>query len=182
VAPIAPAEFDPSGILRDPPLPSAEVAGDGTVYVAWPDCSSRPLCDRVDLVLSKSADGVTWTPPTPILGAARRNVIPGLGVDPAGAGASTRLALAYYAVAEGGLDAYFTSSRDAGSTWTPPRRLSAQRMPFAWLPATTQGAMVADYISTSFVNGNAVPVFAIASARGARFNQAMFSAVLPVPR
>jgi hypothetical protein len=179
---VAPTHFELHGLLRDPPLPSAEVGADGTVYVVWPDCSGRRFCIVVDLVLSKSADGVSWTQPTRIPGGGPRNVIPGLAVDPTGTGTSTRLALAYYAVTARSLDAFFTSSPDAGATWTAPRRLSAQRMPLAWLPATTQGAMVADYISTSFVNGNAVPVFAIASARAARLDQAMFAAVLPVPR
>jgi hypothetical protein len=53
-------------------------------------------------------------------------------------------------------------------------------MPLQWLPATTQGAMVADYLSTSFVGGNAVPVFAVASRPGRLLNQAMFAVVLPV--
>ncbi len=37
-------------------------------------------------------------------------------------------------------------------------------MTLTWLPNTTQGRMVADYISTSFVGGPAFPAFAVASA------------------
>jgi len=33
-----------------------------------------------------------------------------------------------------------------------------------WLPLTYSGYMVGDYISVSFLNGNAVPVFTVASA------------------
>jgi hypothetical protein len=180
---VAPARYVFHRVFRDPPLPSAEIAGDGTIYVVWPDCSLRAGCDRIDLLFTRSTDGVTWTPPARIpAGSAARNVVPGLGVDPAGAGASTRLALAYHAVTARGVDVFFTSSGDAGATWSPPRRLSAQTMPFGWMPPTTQGAMLADYVSTSFAGGNAVSVFAIASARGARFNQAIFATVLPVPR
>jgi hypothetical protein len=179
---IAPIAFAPHGILRDPPLPSAEIAGDGTVYVVWADCGLRPDCLANDLVFSRSADGVTWSPlrrvPT---GTSSIHLLPGLGVDPVSAGGSTRLALTFYTVSPAGLDVRFVSSADGGETWTPSQRLSAQTMSLAWIPQTTQGLMVADYISTSFVNGNAVPVFAIASARGQRFNQAMFAAVLPVP-
>jgi len=37
-------------------------------------------------------------------------------------------------------------------------------MTLSWLPNTTQGRMVADYLSTSFVGGPAFPAFAVASA------------------
>jgi hypothetical protein len=182
VTPIAPFEFELHARLRDPPLASAEVAGDGTVYVVWPNCAPGGGCSRVDLVLSSSPDGVTWSPARRIPGGtAPRNVIPGLAVDPASAGAGVRLALAYYSVTAAGLTVNFVSSTDAGATWSRPQRLSAETMPLDWLPDTTQGVMVADYISTSFVNGNAVPVFAVASRPARLLNQAMFAAVLPVP-
>jgi RTX calcium-binding nonapeptide repeat (4 copies) len=178
--PIAPIDFAFDGRLRDPPLPSAEIAGDGTVYTVWPNCADAG-CSRIDLVLSSSADGVGWTPATPIpTGGAARNVLPGLAVDPASSGPAVRLALVYYAVSAPGLNVRFVSSTNGGASWTAPQLLSTQTMAMEWLPVTTQGAMVGDYVSTSFVGGNAVPVFAIAS-RPARFlNQAMFAAVLPV--
>jgi hypothetical protein len=177
--PVAPIEFQFDGRLRDPPLPSAEVAGDGTVYVVWPNCADAAC--RVELVFSSSADGVTWSPARRIpTGTAARNVLPGLAVDPASRAPGVRLALVYYAVTASGLNANFVASSDGGSTWTRPQRLSAETMPVQWLPATTQGAMVGDYFSTSFVGGNAVTVFAIASRPGRLLNQAMFAAVLPV--
>jgi hypothetical protein len=109
------------------------------------------------------------------------HLIPGLGVDATSAGGSTRLALAYYTVSGGALQVGFVSSSNGGATWTRQQRLSAQPIALEWLPDTTAGLMVGDYISTSFVGGRAVPVVAIASARGAQRNQAMFAAVLPVP-
>ena len=36
--PVAATQFRPTPGLRAPPLPSAEVDGEGTIYVAWPDC------------------------------------------------------------------------------------------------------------------------------------------------
>jgi hypothetical protein len=48
-------------------------------------------------------------------------------------------------------------------------------MALSWLPATTQGVMVGDYISTSFTVSNAISVFPIASPPGARFHQSMFA-------
>jgi hypothetical protein len=177
---IAPLDFLSDRRLRDPPLPSAEIAGDGSVYVVWPNCATAE-CSRIDLVFSSSADGVTWSPARRVpTGAAPRNVLPGLGVDPASTGPGVRLGLVYYAVSAGGLNVNFVSSSDGGATWSPPQRLTAETMPLEWLPATTQGQMVADYLSTSFVGRHAVPVFAVASRPGRLLNQAMFSAVLPV--
>ncbi len=37
-------------------------------------------------------------------------------------------------------------------------------MTLSWLPNTTQGRMVGDYISTSYAGGTAHPVFAVANA------------------
>jgi hypothetical protein len=53
----------------------------------------------------------------------------------------------------------FLSSTNAGSTWTWATRIS-DPMALSYLPDTSQGRMVGDYMSTSFVNGRAVPVFA----------------------
>jgi hypothetical protein len=178
---VGPVDWRGQGVLRDPPLPSAEIAADGTVYVVWADCSFRPACDSNDLVLSSSADGATWTPPRLVsTGIADTHLIPGLAVDPASSGTTARLALTFYTAGNAGLDVRFVTSTDAGTTWSRSQRLSAQTMSLNWIPQTTQGLMVADYISTSFVGGNAVPVFAIASAPGRLLNQAMFAAVLPV--
>ena len=45
-----------------------------------------------------------------------------------------------------------------------------------WLPRTSQGLMVGDYISTSFANGIAYPVFAVAHAsHDGVFDQAMYT-------
>src|SRR5215211_669184 len=171
---VASTNFRPTLGLRAPPLPSAEIDKDGVVYAVWPDCGGG--CQRNDLVLSSSADGITWSPPRRIpLGSVGDNVIPGLGVD---ASASRRLALAYYARKPGdALDVGFVSSKDGGRRWTSPRRLNAQTMRLGWI-AQAGGAMVGDYISTAFVGGRAVPVFALASPPGARLNQPLFAAAI----
>jgi hypothetical protein len=49
-------------------------------------------------------------------------------------------------------------------------------MHLTWLPNTTLGYMVGDYISTSFVNGKAFGVFAVAQANvGSKFSEAMYT-------
>ena len=52
---------------------------------------------------------------------------------------------------------------DGGVNWSPPTDVAG---PFAvtWVADTTQGRMVGDYISTSWLNGRAWPAFAVASA------------------
>ncbi len=171
---VAPTQFRGTRGLRAPPLPSAEMDKDGTVYVVWPDCG-RP-CGRDGLILSRSADGISWSAPTRIpLGSGADFVIPGLAADVTRSG---RLALAYYAYRRGpALDVGFTMSTNGGRRWNAPRRLNAQTMPLAWI-AKAGGAMVGDYISTSFAGGRAVPVFVLASKPGGRFNQPLFAAAL----
>jgi hypothetical protein len=45
----------------------------------------------------------------------------------------------------------------------------------SWLPATNQGVMVGDYISTSFISGGAKGTFAVASVpSGGLFDEATF--------
>jgi len=61
------------------------------------------------------------------------------------------------------LDVGFSTSADGGATWTSNTQITGP-MTLSWLPNTTQGRMVADYISTSFVGGPAFPAFAVASA------------------
>ncbi len=164
--------------LRAPPLPSAEIDAAGTVYVVWPDCQRTPSCRYARLLLSRSADGVTWSRPTRIPtgpNAARADyVIPGVGVDTTRVG---RLAVAYYSSYGPWLDAGFISSPNGGRTWRPARRLNAQTMNLGWI-AWAGGAMVGDYISTSWSGGRAISVFALASSRGARFDQPLFATVI----
>ena len=175
--PIAATNFKPTPGLRAPPLPSAEVDRNGTAYVVWPDCSAA--CERDDLVLSSSGDGVTWTPLRRIpLGRTGDHVIPGLAADPARPG---RLALTYYTWKPGdALDVGFAWSSNGGARWSTPRRLSAQTMRLGW-PAQAGGAMVGDYISTSFSGRHAVPVFALAAQPRVRYDQPLFSGRFLVP-
>ncbi len=170
--------FKPTPDLRAPPLPSAEVDQAGTVYVVWPDCRSRRSCGFDDLVISRSADGIVWSPATriPIAPASSRSdfVIPGLGVDSTRVG---RLAVTYYIFRLGNLlDVGYISSSTGGRSWSSPRRLNAQTMRLDWI-AQAGGAMVGDYISTSFVGGRAVAAFPIA-APSTRLDQPLFVAAL----
>jgi hypothetical protein len=165
--------WSPTDGLRAPPLPSADVASDGTLFVSWEDCRLDPSCGRDRILLSTSTDGQTWTPPSPIgpptPGADQ--FVPGLAADPATSGAGQRLAVAYYSMPTGcairsgcaGIDVWLTTSADAGASWTRPQRLDAQTMRLDWLPQAG-GRFLGDYISTSFVGGRPMPVYSLAVA------------------
>jgi hypothetical protein len=161
-----------AGGLREGPLPSAEIDGAGTVYVAWADCRFRQACRTNDIVLSHSlnATGTSWSAITrvPIDATNVRidHFIPGLAVNKATSGAAAALGLTYYfyPVNSTQLSVGFISSTNAGSTWSAPQTL-ASGMPSTWTATTSQGRMVGDYISTSYGSDNlAHGVFATASA------------------
>jgi hypothetical protein len=172
---VAATQFRPTPGLRAPPLPSAEVDAAGTVYVAWPDCGAA--CERDDLVVARSADGISWSRTRVPLGDSGDMVLPGLAADRGRAG---RLALTYYEHKPGGfVDVFVVTSKDGGRRWAKRRRLSVRSMQLGWI-AQAGGAMVGDYISTTFVAGDrVVPVFVLASpGRGTRFDQPLFAARL----
>jgi hypothetical protein len=177
--PVAPAQFVPFSGLRAPPLPSAEVGADGAVYVAWSDCQRRSGCPANDILVSRSADGITWGAPILVPTRAADAELPGIAADTTFAG---RIALTYYSVrSNGSLDVWFTASKNSGATWTKPQRLSSRSVSFAWV-ARAGGAMVGDYISTSIAGGRAVPVFALGfPPRRGRLHESMFAASLALP-
>jgi BNR repeat-like domain len=168
--------FDP-GALRSGPLPSAEMDRSGKVYVVWEDCRFEPPnCFANDIVMVTSTDGLHWTLPRRIpidpIGSGVDHFIPGLAVDRSTAGRSAHLGLAYYYYPNINcnfstcqLNVGFLSSTNGGASWSSAKHLAGP-MDLTWLPLTTLGFMVGDYISTSIVPGtdDALPVFAVAKA------------------
>jgi len=160
-----------AGNLREGPLPSAEIDGAGTVYVAWTDCRFRRACKTNDLVISHSLNstGTSWSSVSRVpIDATKSGIdhfIPGLAVNKATSGSTAQLGLTYYFYPSGStqLSVGFISSTNAGSTWSIPQTIISG-MPTGWLATTTQGRMVGDYISTSYGSDNlAHGVFATAS-------------------
>jgi len=184
-------EHGEAGGIRSAGLPSAGVDGAGNIYVVWSDCRFRKSCAANDLVMSTSSNGTTWTAPARIPMVPTTSpvdiFIPGLGVDPATSGSSAHLALTTYAYSNTNcsfascrLYAAFTTSQDGGKTWTAAKVLAGP-MDLSWLPNTFSGYMVADYLGTSYVNGNAYGVIAVAKApSGSVFNQAMYTTTTPL--
>jgi hypothetical protein len=170
------AAADP-GNIRSGPLPSAEISGDGKIYVVWEDCRFRSGCTTNDLVYVTSTNGSTWsavqripTDPGGVTGT-QDSFIPGVAVDKSTSGANIHVGVAYYyypnvscTEATCQLDVGYISSTNGGSSWSAATQLRGP-MTMDWLPNTTQGRMVGDYISTSFgSDGLAHPVFAEAYA------------------
>ena len=130
-----------AGSLREGALPSAEIDGAGTVYVAWTDCRFRQACKANDIVLSHSlnATGTSWSTitrvPIDATSSGIDHFIPGLAVNKATTGAAARLGLTYYFYPSGStqLSVGFISSANAGGSWSAPQTL-ASGLPSSWVP------------------------------------------------
>jgi BNR repeat-like domain len=180
-----------AGGLRTSPLPSAEIAGDGTVYVAWEDCRFRAHCASNDIVFAKSADGVSWSAvariPIDATTSTADHFIPGLAVDPATRGSGTHLALTYYFYPQAAcgatcrLEVGYISSPDGGAHWGAPTQLAGP-MSLTEIANTSQGPMVGDYISTSFSGSQAVTVFPVGRAQptASTFDEATYAPATPL--
>jgi hypothetical protein len=152
------------------------VGADGSVLAVWASCAFWAGCGGNDVLLSTSEDGVTWTQPRRLPTRATGSAfVPALAVAPDG-----RVAVLYY-TASGcprcRVDAWVVESAGAGR-WTRPLRLSARSMRSAWMAQTGQGAMLADYVSVSWVAGRPLAVLALAEEPlpGGTLRQAVFAA------
>jgi hypothetical protein len=176
----------PAGGIRAGILPSAEIDASGKVYVVWPDCHFEAGCTANDLVFSTSTDGINWSAVTRIpldpIGSGVDHFIPGLAVDNSTSDGSAHLVVTFYFYPNANcttstcqLDVGSSTSMDGGASWTSNTQLAGP-MSLTWLAKTSQGVMVGDYISTSFVGGPAFPAFAVANApSGSTFDEATYT-------
>jgi hypothetical protein len=195
--PVRVSELRDSDVLgmRAPPLPTLDVDAAGRLYFAWPDCRFRSECNATDVILATSPNGVAWAPPVRVPTASVQDAVdsflPALAVAPATRGAGARLALAYYSLQQPsgcaletcpGLNAWAITSENGGTIWSRPQRLNAVPMRLSWLADGGLGKFVGDYISTSWVGGRPIPVFAIGSAPVFvdRLRQSIFAATTGV--
>jgi hypothetical protein len=180
------SHHDAAGGLREEALPSAEVDGAGTVYVAWADSRFRSGGTRNDIVIATSTSETTWAAPVRVpidpTSSTVDHFVPGIGVDRSTSGATARIGLTYYyypntscTASTCQLDAGFISSVNGGTSWSAFTQLAGP-MSLSWIPNTSQGRMFGDYISTSVLaGGNAYPVLPVAAApTGSTFNLAMY--------
>jgi len=172
-------------------LPSAEIDQAGTVYVVWADCRFETNCSTDDIVMSTSANGVTWTAvqrvPIDPIGSIVDHFTAGIAVDKNTAGSQAHLAIAFYYFANTNctnstcqLYAGFVSSINGGASWSPNVQLAGP-MSLSWLANTTDGYMTGDYISTSIVGNQAFPAIAVASApQHKKLAESIYTAALNV--
>jgi hypothetical protein len=174
------------------PFPSTGIDKAGKLYVVWSDCSFRSGCSTNDLVMSTSTNGKKWTKtvriPIDPLTSTVDHFIPGLAVDRSTSGKTAHLAVTYYYYPQADcsdstceIHVGFTTSTDGGATWTKGKDLGVGPMKISWLPASQNGPMLADYLSSSYVNGNAFGVFMVAKApSGGLFNEAAYTTKSPL--
>jgi hypothetical protein len=176
-----------AGNLRAPALPTAEIDGSGKVFVAWSDSRFERGAKANDIVFSSSSDGVSWSAVTRVpidaINSQVDHFIPGLAVDKGTSGGTAHLVLTFYfypvskcTQSTCQLDVGTISSVNGGATWGASTMVAGP-MNVTWLANTSQGRMVADYISTSFnMSGSAHGAFALANApSGSVFDEAMFT-------
>jgi len=152
------------------PLPSADVDPAGRVWAAWHDCRG-PRAPANDVFVATSADGSSWSAPAAVT--SRRNaVLPALGIDRV----SGRVAIAFQRVRAVGVDVELVESLGDRTRWGAPRRLSARSMKLSWMPNTTSGRMLGDYISVDYAAGRPLAVWVLASEPvGASLRQAVYA-------
>jgi hypothetical protein len=179
-APVTIAQYfqRPVPSIRTFPLPAADVDDRGRVYVSWQDCRFRPGCPANDVVLSTSADGATWSQPSRVTRDGGTDFLAAIGVDRS----SGRLAVVYHRCTGSPcrVDALVSRAPSAGGAWSSPRLLDAQSMRPEWMPTTTQGRMLGDYVAVVWSGGRPVVVYALASPpRGGKLRQAIAAARVP---
>jgi hypothetical protein len=160
--------------LRVAPLPSVAIDARGTIYLSWSDCRFVDQCNANGIVLSRSADGITWSPPAAVPAGGRgdsvNHFLPGLAAR--GSGRRAQIAVAYYSAPQptgcnyscfASIDAWLSRSDDGGRTWRAPARLTSEPVHSNWLADTGLGRMLGDYISTTWVGTKPIPVLPLAS-------------------
>ncbi|MDQ2983950.1 MAG: exo-alpha-sialidase [Actinomycetota bacterium] len=172
--------------VRAPPFVSAAQDARGVVYAAWSDCRFQEDCTTNGIVYSRSRDGVAWSTPARVAtGDGRGGVdhfLPGL--DVLGSGPKARVAITYYSrpqpigcgyTCSANVDVWLSESATAGRTWLKPQRLNKERMKGSWIADSNLGKFLGDYLSTSYVRGRPMAVFALAQRpAGGRLRQATY--------
>jgi RTX calcium-binding nonapeptide repeat (4 copies) len=156
--------------FRSFPLPSADVDPQGRFWVTWHQCTGTASSDN-DVFVSTSADGIAWSLPQKVT-SGRNALMPAIGIHPS----SGRVAIAYYVAGSRGIDFELIETRAGGSGWGAPRRLSAQTMRLDWLPNTSSGRMLADYVSVHYAGSRPLAVWVLASEPvGSSYRQAVYA-------
>ena len=171
-APVRIADVDGSCAIRGFrafPLPAAAVDATGRAWVTWHDCEASGA-SRNAVFVASSPDGLTWSAKAAVT-RGRNALLPAIGID----AASGRVAIAFMRYAATGVDIELVES-PGGASWSSPQRISAQSMPTSWMPNTTSGRMLGDYISVDYARGRPLVAWVLASEPvGKSFRQAVYA-------
>jgi hypothetical protein len=186
-APVTVASITEHGVaggMRALPLVAAQMDAAGTVYVVWADCRFRTNCSSNDLVMSTSSDGTTWSAvariPIDATTSTLDHFTPGLAIKPGTSGSTAHIGITYNFFPKASctscnLGVGYIASANGGATWSAAKPLASGMNP-AWLPSTTSGQMVGDFMTASFVGQKVHGVFADAKAPvGSTLNEEMFT-------
>jgi hypothetical protein len=167
---IADVVTDSCGVrrLRAFPLPSVDVDSAGRVWATWHSC---PQPGAPSAVYVATLTGSSWSAPAAVTSGTDA-MLPAIGVDP-GTG---RVAIAYHRSRAGGIDVELVETARGTTRFGAPRRLSARTMQLEWMPNTTSGRMLGDYISVHYAAGRPLVVWALASEPvGGELRQAIYA-------
>jgi len=166
------SEHGVAGGMRAVPLIAAAIDAAGKVYVVWADCRFRKNCSSNDIVMTSSSDGVTWSAvsrvPIDPVASSVDHFTPGFSIMAGTSGSTARLALTYNFLPKASCSVCnvgvgYIESKNGGATWGPAKVL-AKGMNSNWLPSTTSGQMLGDYMTTSYSGGRVHGVFSTAFA------------------
>lgn len=185
-------EHSVAGGMRALPLIAAQMDASGKVYVVWADCRFRTNCAENDIVMSTSIDGTSWTSPARIpidpVTSTVDHFTPGFAILKGTSGSTAHLALTYNFFPKANctsacsLSVGYIESLNGGTTWTKPHTLATGMNP-NWLPSTTSGQMVGDYMTVALPAAlKTHGVFATATAPvGSALNEPMDTNQMGLP-
>jgi len=154
--PVSAAVDDSNGVRQQRAsdgIPAAAVdPASGTIYVVWDDGRLRSDASN-DILIVSSQDGITWTSPVRVnTGAENDNVDhfnPSVSVGPNGevrvAYRQRREAATNGSTFDSHVYAYFQTSHDGGSTWSPPLRVNTPDSDMDYGAQSRGGTFLGDY-------------------------------------
>lgn len=99
-------------------------------------------------------------------------MLPAVGIHPT----DGRAAFVYHVVRPGGVDVELVEVGPDRRRLAAPRRLSAQTMRPEWMPDTTSGRMLTDYLSVHYAGERPLALWVLASEPvGPRLRQAIYA-------
>lgn len=125
--------------------------------------------------IATSPDGLTWSAPMPITMLNVSSFVMAVGIDPMTNGNKAHLVILAQQNDMLTIKMVAITSEDTGKTWSQPVTLAS--MDRSWL--VESHTLFGDYVTISFVNGHAVPIFPVGiPPQAGRLNEAIYTLAL----